>query len=71
MVSMELFFDIILLVTLGPGVDSASTRNGYQEYFMGDTGSWCVGLTLPTSRADCLEIWKPQTPGTLRACLGL
>ena len=19
----------------------------------------------------CLEIWEPQTPGTLRACLGL
>ena len=28
-----------------------------------------VGLTtLPPSCADCLEIWKPQHPGTLRAC---
>jgi len=28
-----------------------------------------VGLTtLPPSCADCLEIWEPQPPGTLRAC---
>jgi hypothetical protein len=32
----------------------------------------CLRLTtLPPSCADCLEIWKPQPPGTLRACLGL
>ena len=32
----------------------------------------CVGLTtLPSSCADCLEIWEPQLPGTLRACPGL
>ena len=24
--------------------------------------------TLPPSCADCLEIWEPQLPGTLRAC---
>jgi hypothetical protein len=31
-------------------------------------GGRCVGLTtLPTSCADCLEIWEPQHPGTLRA----
>ena len=35
-------------------------------------GGRCVGLTtLPPSCADCLEIWKPQPPGTLRACPGL
>jgi len=28
-----------------------------------------TGLTtLPPSCADCLEIWEPQPPGTLRAC---
>jgi len=27
--------------------------------------------TLPRSYAVCLEIWEPQTPVTLRACLGL
>ena len=52
----------------GPGVDSASNRNEYQEYFLGGTGGWCVGLTtLPPSCADSLEIWEPQPPGTLRA----
>jgi len=42
-----------------------STRNA-------DEGGRCIGLTaLPPSCADCLEIWDPQTPGTLRACPGL
>jgi len=45
-----------------------STRN----ISWGDKGGWCVGLkTLPPSFADCLEIWKPQPPGTLSACPGL
>ena len=26
---------------------------------------------LPPSCADCLEIWEPQSPGTLRACNGI
>jgi len=31
----------------------------------------CVGLTtLLTLFANCLEIWEPQHPGTLRACTG-
>jgi hypothetical protein len=35
-------------------------------------GGRCVWLTtLPPSCADCLEIWEPQLPGTLRACQGL
>ena len=47
-------------------------RNEYQEYFLGGKGGRCVGLTtLPPSCADCLEIWEPQPPGTLRACPGL
>jgi hypothetical protein len=55
----------------GPGFDSASNRNEYQEYFLWGTGDRCVGLTLPPSHADCLEIWEPQPPGTLRACSGM
>jgi hypothetical protein len=56
----------------GPGVDSASNRNEYQEYFLGGKRGWCVRLTtLPPSCADCLEIWEPRPPGTLRACPGL
>jgi len=38
----------------------------------GCKGSRCVGLTnLPPSCAECLEIWEPQTSGTLLACPGL
>jgi hypothetical protein len=29
----------------GPGVDSASNRNEYQEYFLGGKRGRCVGLT--------------------------
>ena len=57
---------------IGPGVDSASNRNEYQEYFLEGKGTRCVGLTtLPLSCADCLEIWEPQPLGTRRACPGL
>jgi hypothetical protein len=35
-------------------------------------GGRCLGLTtLPPSCADCLEVWDPQAPGTLRAYQGL
>ena len=44
----------------------------YHDYFLGDKGGRCVGLTtLPPSRADCLEIWELEPLGTLRACTGL
>ena len=46
-----------------------STRN--TSWGGGGKGGRCVGLTLPNSCADCLEIWDPQPPGTLRACPGL
>jgi hypothetical protein len=53
-------------------IDSASNRNEGQEYLLGGKGGRRIGLTtLPPSCADCLEIWKPQTPGTLRACSDL
>jgi hypothetical protein len=56
----------------GPGVDSASNRNEYQEFFLGGKDGRCVGLTtLPPSCADCLEILEPQPPGAPRACPGL
>jgi hypothetical protein len=54
----------------GPGVDSCSNKNEYQEYFLGGKDGRCVELTLPPSCAECLEIWDPQTPGTLRVCPG-
>jgi hypothetical protein len=35
-------------------------------------GGQCVGLTtLPPSCVDCLKIWEPKSPGTLRACNGI
>ena len=47
----------------GPGVDSASNWNEYQEC-PGGKGGRCVGLTtLPLLCADCHEIWEPQPPG--------
>jgi hypothetical protein len=53
-------------------IDSASNENEYQEYFLAGKGGRCVGLiTLTHSCADCLKIWKPQTPGTLRVCPGM
>jgi hypothetical protein len=39
MVSLEIIVDIILRPNYGAGVDSASKRNWYQEYFLG----WAVG----------------------------
>jgi hypothetical protein len=34
-VLLEFFIDILLPTALSPGVDSASNRNEYQEYFLG------------------------------------
>ena len=48
------------------------TEMNIRNISWGAVGIRCVGLkTLPPSRADCLEIWEPQPPGTLRACPGL
>jgi len=56
----------------GPGVDTASNRNEYQEYFLWGKAGLCLGLTtLPPSYIDCHEIWESQLPGTLRVCPGL
>jgi len=69
---VEFFIDIILQLHCGPGFDSASKKNEYQEYFLDFKGGRSVRLTtLPPSYIDCLEIWEPQPPGTLRACPGL
>jgi hypothetical protein len=48
------------------------TEMGNRNISWGGKCGRCVGLTnLPLSYADCLEIWDPQTPGTLTACTGL
>jgi len=49
----------------GPGVDSASNRNEYQEYFLGGKGGRCVRLKtyhhpVPLSRnLGALTSWNP------------
>jgi hypothetical protein len=59
---MEFFINIIIPVSLSLGVDSASKRNEYQEYFLGGggkSGRVLLLANLPPSFADCLEIWEP------------
>jgi hypothetical protein len=51
---------------------STQTLTEVPGIFPGGKGGRLVGLTtLPPSCADCLKIWEPQLPGTLRACQGL
>ena len=56
----------------GPGVDSASNRNEYQEYFLWGKGGRCVRLT--TLRPYCAVVMKCGKINFLRdlwACPGL
>jgi predicted transcriptional regulator len=59
----------------GPGVDSASNRNEYREYFQGVKSGRCVRLTtyhhpVPLSRnLGTLTSWKPL--GLSRPVMGL
>ena len=75
MASSEFFIDVIRSAHYGPGVDSASKRNEYQEYFL--------GVKRPVRRADKLNtfmcrlswnlgasaFWNPQ--GLSRPVMGL
>jgi len=55
-----------------PGVESASNRNEYQEYFPRGKGGRCVGLkNFPPSFAYFPEIWEPPHPGNHRKIPGL
>jgi hypothetical protein len=67
------FIDIILPAALWPwGPTQPPTEISTRNISCGGKFGRCVGLTtLPASCADCLEIWEPQPPGTLRACPGL
>ena len=59
----------------GPGVDSASNRNEYQEYFLGVKGGRCIRLTtyhhpMPLLlNLGTLTTWKPL--GHSRPVMGL
>ena len=58
----------------GPGVNSSSKRNEYQEYFLGDKGGRCVGLTtyhlpvLSVLKSGSLNLLEPSGP--VLACNG-
>jgi hypothetical protein len=63
------FVEFVTGVYKTPELDSASNRNGYQKYFLGDKGGRGVELTtLLPSCVECLEIWEPQISGNIRAC---
>jgi hypothetical protein len=73
MVSLQVFFDIILPAAQWPwALGAASNRNEHQEYFLKGKGGRWVGLTtLPSSWADWQEIWVIQLFRFLRACTGI
>ena len=58
----------------GPGIDTASNRNEYQEDFVGGKCGRCVRLTsLPPPCAVVMKSWNLnflETSGLLRACNG-
>jgi hypothetical protein len=61
--------------TVAPGVDSASNRNEYQEYFLRGKGGRCVGLTtyhlhVPiVLKSWSLNLLKPSGP--VQGCNGV
>ena len=59
----------------GPGVDSASNRNEYQEYLLGGKGGRCVGLTnLPLHVLivlKCVSLNLPEPSGPVQGWTGI
>jgi len=76
LVSLEFFIDIKSFRShYGPGVDSSSNRNQYQEHFLWGKGGRCVRLTtLPPSCAFVIKSGKLnflEPSGPLQACNGI
>ena len=60
MVSLEFFIDKNSFRShYGPGVDSASNRNEYQEYFLGEKRPVRKADNLITILGHCHVIWEP------------
>jgi hypothetical protein len=58
--------------TIALGLTRPLTEMSTRNISWGGKDGRCLGMTtLQRSCADCLEIWKPQPSGTLRACPGL
>ena len=57
-------------LTVAPGSTQSLTEMSTRNISWVKDGR-CIGLTSPITCNDCLEIWEPQLPGTLRACPGL
>ena len=73
--SLEFFIDIKSVRShYGPGVDTVSNRNEYQEHFLGGKGGRCVRLTTLTP--SCADVMKSanlifvEFSGSLEACNG-
>jgi len=69
--SLEFSIDIIIPSALWPWLDQATNRTEYHEYLLEGKGRCVRMITLRHSCVDCLKIWKPQTPGTLRSWTGI
>jgi hypothetical protein len=74
MVPLKFFIDTILLIALWHWGWLSLQQKWVTGIIPGGGGKGgrCIGLTtLPPYCAECLEIWKPQPPGTLRDSPGL
>ena len=65
-VSLEFFINVIFPAALWPCSRLSLQHKWVPGIFTRVKGGRCLWLTtLPPSCANCLEIWKPQPPGTL------
>jgi hypothetical protein len=68
-------FDIILPAALWPWIDSATSRNEYQEYFLEDKGGRCVRMTAYQIHVENVlksgSLILQETSGSVQACTGI